>query len=148
MIRFKTIREKYVPRREKEKEFVDMHKVEVIDNEGDEDGPLKDAKTRKQAKRKIDKETIADVDAVKEEVEQLEEKNVVKTLQDIVNKKQAMSVKFDDGKSIKVDMTTANMILQIHKAVNDANKKKMESMLEKDKTSFMKMVDFAFSKGK
>jgi hypothetical protein len=146
MKRFKDIREKYVPRAKKEKDFVDAHKVDVLDHEGDEELPLKDAKARKQAKRKNDKETIADVDAVKEEIEHLEEKNVLKTLENIVNKKQAMSVKFDDGKSVKVDMTTANAILNVHSKVNDSNKKKIATMIEKDKMSFMKMVDFAFSR--
>jgi hypothetical protein len=146
MKRFKEIREKYVARSKGEQDFVDAHKVDVIDHEGDEDLPLKDAKARKQAKRKNDKETVADVDAVKEEVEHLQEKNVMSTLQDIVKKKSAMSVKFDDGKSVKVDMTTANAILNVHSKLNDANKKKVATMIEKDKMSFMKMVDFAFSR--
>jgi hypothetical protein len=146
MKRFKEIREKYVSRSKGEQDFVDAHDVEVLDHEGDEDLPLKDAKARKQAKRKNDKETIADVDAVKEEVEPLQEKNVMATLQDIVNKKSAMSVKFDDGKTLKVDMTTANAIVNVHSKLNDANKKKVAAMIEKDKMSFMKMVDFAFSR--
>ena len=148
MKKFKEIREKYVARKEGERKFVDMHKVDDTNYQDGVESPLDDAKKRKQAKRKGDKETIAEPDAVKEEVEPLVEKNVVATLQDIVKNKQAKSVKFDDGSSLKVDGYTASALVQVYDKVNDANKQKMGAMLEKDKVSFMKLVDFAFSKTK
>ena len=81
-----------------------------------------------------------------EEVELSED--VLGSLRDIVKKKQAQTVKFDNKKSIKVDMTTANALVQVHDQLNDANKKKFASQLSKGPSSFMKMADFAFSVGK
>ena len=67
---------------------------------------------------------------------------IVSTLRDIVNNKSAKSVKFKDG-SMKVDMFTASAITKVYDAVNDANKKKMEPMLNGKKAQFMKIADFA-----
>lgn len=83
--------------------------------------------------------------AMKEEVETISE-DVVADLQKIISNKQAASVKFADGGKIKVDMTTANALVKVHNALNDANKKKFADALNKNETMFMKMVDFAFSK--
>ena len=51
-------------------------------------------------------------------------------------------IKFKDG-TMKVDMFTASAITKVYDAVNDANKKKMEPMLNGKKAQFMKIADFA-----
>ena len=71
----------------------------------------------------------------------LEEKNL-QALRNIVKNKSAKSLKFKDG-SMKVDMFTASAITKVYDAVNDANKKKMEPMLNGKKAQFMKIADFA-----
>ena len=71
----------------------------------------------------------------------LEEKNL-QALKDIVKNKSAKSLKFKDG-SMKVDMFTASAITKVYDAVNDANKKKMEPMLNGKKAQFLKIADFA-----
>ena len=76
----------------------------------------------------------------------LEEDNI-QALRDIVKSKSAKSLKFKDGK-MKVDMFTASAIVQVYDAVKDANKKKMEAMLNGKKAQFMKMADFAMKQVK
>ena len=76
----------------------------------------------------------------------LEEKNL-HALRDIVKRKSAKSLKFQDG-SMKVDMFTASAIVQVFDAINDANKKKMEPMLNGKKAQFMKIADFAMKQVK
>ena len=76
----------------------------------------------------------------------LEEKNL-QALKDIVKNKSATSLKFKDGK-MKVDMFTASAVTQVYDAVNDANKKKLEQMINGKKAQFLKLVDFAMKKVK
>ena len=71
----------------------------------------------------------------------LEEKNL-QALKDIVKNKSAKSLKFKDG-SMKVDLFTASAITKVYDAVNDANKKKLDQLINGKKAQFMKMVDFA-----
>jgi hypothetical protein len=78
-----------------------------------------------------------------EEVE-LEEA-VMDSLHKIVAGKQAQSVKFANGQTRKVDHYTASAITQVHKAVNDDNKKKLADMVHKSPTHFEKVASFAFS---
>jgi hypothetical protein len=82
-----------------------------------------------------------------EEVEQVEEA-VMDTLHKIVAGKSAQSVKFGNGQTRKVDHFTASAITQVHKAVNDDNKKKLADMVHKSPAHFQKVADFAFSKAK
>jgi len=82
-----------------------------------------------------------------EEVEQLEEA-VMDQLHKIVAGKQAQTVKFGNGQTKKVDHYTASAITQVHKAVNDENKKKLEDMVHKSPAHLVKVADFAFSKMK
>ena len=64
---------------------------------------------------------------------------IVSTLRDIVKNKSAKSMKFKDG-SMKVDMTTANMMLQVLDKINPMNKKKVMGILDKGgKGDFMKV---------
>jgi hypothetical protein len=82
-----------------------------------------------------------------EEVEQIEEV-VMDQLHKIVAGKQAQTVKFSNGQTKKVDHYTASAITQVHKAVNDENKKKLSDMVHKSPAHLAKVADFAFSKMK
>jgi len=68
----------------------------------------------------------------------------IEDIQDIVKGKAARRLKFKEGGTMKVDMTTANALLTVYDALNDANKKKFEEMLTKSKNTFMKAVDFTW----
>jgi len=81
-----------------------------------------------------------------EEVE-LEEA-VMDQLHKIVNNKQAQSVKFASGHTRKVDHFTASAITQVHKALNDENKKKFADMVHKSPEHLQKAADFAFKQSK
>ena len=72
------------------------------------------------------------------------EESIVHHLNDIVSNHTAKSIKFKDGKSMKVDVQTANAVLNVHKALNDENKKKVEDMAHKSKDHFTRVVDFAW----
>ena len=82
-----------------------------------------------------------------EEVEQVEE-SVMDSLHKIVAGKQAQKVKFANGQTKTVDHFTASAITQVHKAVNDENKKKMADTVHKSPEHFAKVASFAFSKAK
>jgi len=88
------------------------------------------------------------VDApVQAEETQIEE-GVMDQLHKIVADKQAQSVKFGNGQSRKVDHFTASAITQVHKALNDDNKKKFADMVHKSPAHLVKASDFAFSRAK
>jgi hypothetical protein len=72
------------------------------------------------------------------------EESVMPHLKNIVDNHTAKSVKFKDGKSMKVDVQTANAILKVHGALNDENKKKVSDMAHKSKEHFNKVADFAW----
>lgn len=76
------------------------------------------------------------------------EEAVMDTLHKIVAGKSAQSVKFASGETRKVDHYTASAITQIHKALNDENKKKFADMVHKSPAHFEKAASFAFSKVK
>jgi hypothetical protein len=78
---------------------------------------------------------------------QLEEA-VIDQLHKIVNDKQANRVKFADGSTRKVDHYTASAITQVHKALNDDNKKKFADMVHKSPAHLAKASDFAFKRAK
>jgi len=83
--------------------------------------------------------TVEDVEHEKEILEE----NVLDHLNDIVKKKQAKKVKFQDGSSMRVDTTTANAILNVHGSLNHENKQKVSDMVHKSKSHFAKVADFA-----
>lgn len=80
-----------------------------------------------------------------EEAENINEE-VMDTLHKIVANKTARSVKFSTGETKRVDHWTASAITQVHKALNDANKKKFSDMVHKSPAHFSKAAEFAFSK--
>jgi len=83
---------------------------------------------------------------VKEEVEITEA--VMDQLHKIVNDKSAQSVKFASGHTRKIDHFTASALTQVHKALNDDNKKKFADLVHKSPEHFMKASDFAFKHAK
>jgi polyhydroxyalkanoate synthesis regulator phasin len=66
----------------------------------------------------------------------------IDTLKQIVKDKSMMPVKFKNGGSMKVDLTTASMILSLMDKLSSQNKSKLETMINKDKASFGKVLDF------
>jgi hypothetical protein len=77
------------------------------------------------------------------QAEEIQE-SVMDSLHGIVNNKQANTVKFADGKTARVDHFTASAIVQVHKALNDENKKKFADMVHKSRDHFSRASDFAF----
>jgi len=63
-------------------------------------------------------------------------------LRDIVKDKSAMSIKFADG-SMKVDMTTANIFVQMYDRMKERNQKKIDDMMQ-TKAGFLKVLDFFY----
>jgi len=74
--------------------------------------------------------------------------NAMDTLKKIVTQHQASTIRFKDGATLKVDATTANIILQVHGALNRNNQVKLAQTISKDKAGFAKMADFAFQQGR
>lgn len=99
------------------------------------------------------KEAEAGIINATEEVEELDEvqqidEAVMDTLHKIVAGKSAKTVKFASGHTRRVDHWTASAITQVHKALNDVNKKKYADMVHKSPEHFSKASEFAFSKVK
>jgi len=86
--------------------------------------------------------------AMKEETEEEISEAVIDDLRKIVKTKGAKDVKFKDGQKLKVDMTTASAMVQVHDKLNSGNAKKFADAINKNENMFMKMLDFAFSGGK
>ena len=72
------------------------------------------------------------------------EENIIHHLKDIVDSHTAKPHKFADGKTMKIDVQTANAVLKVHNALNAENKKKVSDMAHKSKQHFGKVVDFAW----
>lgn len=86
-----------------------------------------------------------DADTFMDDEEDALEEDALTGIKDIVKNKQAKAVKFSDGSTIKVDGTTANVLLKVIDALNDKNKEKFAELINKNKNTFMKAVDFAWS---
>jgi hypothetical protein len=76
------------------------------------------------------------------------EEDIIHHLKHIVDNHAAKPIKFKDGKSMKVDVQTANVILKVHGALNNENKKKVADMAHKSKEHFGRVVDFAWKHSK
>ena len=83
-----------------------------------------------------------------EEINQLNsgtfEESTMDQLHDIVKTGQHKQVKFANGKKIRVDHYTASAMTNVHKALNNDNKKKYADMVHKSPEHFMRGSDFAF----
>ena len=82
----------------------------------------------------------------REFVESIVTEGAIDTLRAIVDNKQNMPIKFTDGQ-MKVDLFTASAITKVYDAVNDANKEKLERMMQ-TKAGMMKVADFAMDQVK
>jgi hypothetical protein len=110
----------------------------------DSPADFKSDKEKKKFFDYIDKERKADhEEEVKEEDEITED--VYDTLTNIVKKKSAQTVKFDNRKTLSVDSQTANVLIKVHDALRPQNQKKYRQNLAKGPNEFLKMVDFAWS---
>ena len=89
-----------------------------------------------------DEEDEEDDDEIEESVIQ---EAILDTLKKIVKDKQAQKIKFKNGKTLTVDMQTANLLVKVVGALKPANQKKFADTMEKGPSAFMKMVDFAYS---
>ncbi len=69
-------------------------------------------------------------------------------LNKIVSQRRTAKVKLKDGSTMKVDATTAMMLLYVHGALNQNNRVKMAQILAQDKEGFTKMVNFSTKQGK
>ena len=129
---------KYEPRSQGEKDFVNQHTITKTDYTP---VPGQDFVFNGDIKEDVDQED-------EDEESDLSEGKVFDALQDIVRTKGAKKVKFANGKSVTVDMTTANAMIQLHKKLNDQNKQKMVDSIEKSPEMLIKLMDVAFGKGK
>lgn len=77
--------------------------------------------------------------------EETVEENVLHHLKHIVENHSADTIVFEDGKSRKVDVQTASVILEVYNVLNDANKNKIQDMANKSREHFQKVADFAYS---
>jgi hypothetical protein len=82
------------------------------------------------------------------QAEEVIEEGVMDQLHKIVAGKQKQRVKFGNGQTRSIDHFTASAITQVHKALNDENKKKFADMVHKSPAHLTKAADFAFSKVK
>lgn len=131
-----------------EQNFLDKHIVDKRDHPVAPDDQFSgEIKGKKKKKRDADREEGQDKEVYEEAESEIVVEGVLEDLASIVKNKSIGQVKFKDGKKQKVDLTTASMILSMHKQLNGSNKKKVEGMLD-DSRKFMQIVQFAMTAGK
>jgi hypothetical protein len=137
------------PKSPDEQNFLDKHIVDKRDHPVAPDDQFSgEIKGKKKKKREADRDEGQDKQVYEEtEAEEVIVEGVLADLATIVKKKSIGQIKFKDGKKQKVDLTTASMILSMHKQLNGSNKKKIEGMLD-DSKKFMQIVQFAMTAGK
>jgi len=69
---------------------------------------------------------------------------VMETLKKIVDQHQWQRVKFQDGTTVSVDATTANMLVTVYNALSSPNQAKMNEQINKNKLNFQRLVDFGW----
>ena len=136
------------PKSPDEQNFLDKHIVDKRDHPVAPDDQFSgEIKGKKKKKRDADREEGQDKEVYEEAESEIVVEGVLEDLASIVKNKSIGQVKFKDGKKQKVDLTTASMILSMHKQLNGSNKKKVEGMLD-DSKKFMQIVQFAMTAGK
>jgi len=110
-----------------------------------EDGLLT-KKEGKAAKRFFNSRGTEVAEVIRENQKLIE--NLMNDLSKIVSQRWPAKVKLKDGSTIKVDATTARMLLYVHGALNQNNRVKMAQILAQDKAGFTKMVNFSTKQGK
>lgn len=130
----------------------DAGEKEVVKGGTDIKDPLKEAKQTKEEDEseegddedEDEDEEESDEDEDEDDEDELEE-GVMDTLRKIVKDKQMQKVKFANGKTMRVDMTTAAAMVNAYdkRIKNASTKQKFADAIEKDPSSFMKMMDVA-----
>ncbi len=69
---------------------------------------------------------------------------VMETIKKIKDEHQMQRVKFQDGATLSVDATTANMLWTIYNALQGSSRAKMNEMINKNKINFAKLVEFGW----
>ena len=142
--------DKLEPRAEGEKDFKAKHKIEVTKHPVAGDHQFNGDRAEITEDKYLDQKGTGEDDEDEEdeesdlEEETLSEGKVVDQLSAIVQKKAAKKVKFGDGKSEEIDMTTAAALLNMLDKLNPANKSKAEKMLEKSPEGMFQLLDVAF----
>ncbi len=88
--------------------------------------------------------TDKDGESVVQAEEVIEEMHVMDHLHKIVDGRAKQRVKFANGQTRSIDSFTASAVVQLHKALNDENKKKLRDMVHKSPEHLGKAADFAF----
>ena len=101
----------------------------------DHEAPKKEEVERKTFSQKV-------IESISEfGVESLLAEDNVDVLRSIVKNKSMKPIKFKDG-TMKIDMTTASLMLQVLDKVKPANQKKLTTMMNGKKSEFMKVHGF------
>jgi hypothetical protein len=140
------------PKAKKEKDFVEKHKMTVTkhpvagDHQFDGDrAEIMEAKIKEEDECECeDGDDECECPEEDDEESDLSEGKVVDQLQAITKSKSAKKVKFGNGKSEELDMTTAAALLNMLKKLKPANKAKAEKMLEKSPEGMFQLLDVAF----
>ena len=139
------------PKAKGEKEFADKHKMTVTkhpvagDHQFDGDrAEITEGKAKKEETCPECEGEGDDCECDDDEESDLSEGKVVDQLQAITKSKSAKKVKFGNGKSEELDMTTAAALLNMLKKLKPANKAKAEKMLEKSPEGMFQLLDVAF----
>jgi len=135
-------------KRESVEEGLPPHLAKMFDKYGNFKDPKKQAKFDAMQKKEREKKQMKWVDVTPKGYGPVEEAtnigiNILNTMEQIVDQKSAMEVKFVDGKS-KVDMYTASAFMQVYNKVNEANQKKMLKMAE-TRTGFVSLMKKVFN---
>ena len=70
--------------------------------------------------------------------------DVVDQLRSVVKKKKEQDIKFKSGTEVPIDPESAKVILKTYDSLNSSNKKKLQTQMNKDSKSFLKVLDFSF----
>jgi len=70
--------------------------------------------------------------------------DVVDQLRSIIKKKKEQDIKFKSGTEVPIDPESAKVILKTYDSLNSSNKKKLQTQMNKDSKSFLKVLDFSF----
>jgi len=143
------------PKAKGEQDFVAKHKMTVTkhpvagDHQFDGDrAEITEAKIKENDDEceceEGDDECECPEDDDEDEESDLSEGKVVDQLTAISKGKAAKKVKFGNGKSEEIDMTTASALLNMLKKLKPANKSKAEKMLEKSPEGMFQLLDVAF----
>ena len=135
-------------KRESVEEGLPPHLAKMFDKYGNFKDPKKQAKFDAMQKKEREKKQMKWVDVTPKGYGPVDEAtnvgiNILNTIEQIVDQKSAMEVKFVDGKS-KVDMYTASAFMQVYNKVNEANQKKMLKMAE-TRTGFVSLMKKVFN---